>query len=69
MFRAARLVLLNKIDLAPHLAFDVAAFKRHARQVNPGLDMMEVSALTGEGMEAWYGWLRERRDALGRRPS
>lgn len=58
IFRAASLVVLNKIDLLPHLTFDVARFADYARQVNPKLDVLQVSATHGAGMEAWYAWLR-----------
>ena len=59
MFRAADLLLLNKIDLLPHLRFDLEKCKALARQVNPAVRIFEVSALTGEGMDKWYGWLEE----------
>ena len=58
MFRAARLLLLNKIDLLPHVDFDVAKAAANARAVNPALEILEVSARTGEGLESWYAWLQ-----------
>jgi hydrogenase nickel incorporation protein HypB len=57
MFRASRLMLLNKIDLLPHLRFDVARCIAYARQVNPSIEVLQVSAETGAGMQAWYAWL------------
>jgi hydrogenase nickel incorporation protein HypB len=57
MFRASRLMLLNKIDLLPHLRFDAARCIAYARQVNPSIEVLQVSAQTGEGMQAWYAWL------------
>ncbi|WP_269447502.1 hydrogenase nickel incorporation protein HypB [Caballeronia udeis] len=57
MFRASRLMLLSKIDLLPHLRFDVARCIAYARQVNPSIEVLQVSAQTGEGMKAWYAWL------------
>jgi len=57
MFRASRLMLLNKIDLLPHLRFDVARCIAYARQVNPSIEVLQVSAETGAGMKAWYAWL------------
>ena len=57
MFRASRLMLLNKIDLLPHLRFDIERCIAYARQVNPSIDVLQVSAQTGEGMSAWYAWL------------
>ena len=58
MFRASALLLLNKIDLLPHLNFDVARCVEYARRVNPAIEILQVSAQTGEGMDAWYAWLR-----------
>ena len=60
MFRASRLLLLNKIDLLPYLDFDVAKTLDFARQVNPDVEVIEVSAKTGEGMAEWYRWLAKR---------
>jgi hydrogenase nickel incorporation protein HypB len=57
MFRTCELVLINKIDLLPHLDFDLDAFLRHLDAVNPGVPRMLVSARTGEGVEAWRDWL------------
>ncbi len=57
MFRAARLMLLNKCDLLPHLRFDVAQVIANARRVNPDIAILQVSAETGEGMDAWLDWL------------
>jgi len=57
MFNAASLMLLNKIDLLPHLEFDVEQCIAYARRVNPGLQVLQVSATTGEGMDAWQQWL------------
>lgn len=64
MFRAANLVLLNKIDLLPHLRFDVDRFVRNAQLANPAVRVLRVSAETGQGMRAWYDWLSERVDEL-----
>jgi hydrogenase nickel incorporation protein HypB len=63
MFHHADLMLLNKIDLLPHVEFDVERCRAFARQVNPGIRILEVSAKTGQGMKPWYGWLtgREKR--------
>jgi hydrogenase nickel incorporation protein HypB len=57
MFAAAKLMILNKIDLLPHLSFDVARCKEYARRVNPDITILELSATTGEGMQAWLDWL------------
>jgi hydrogenase nickel incorporation protein HypB len=61
MFRASSLMLVNKIDLLPYVSFDVAACVANAREVNPNLRVMEVSATRGDGLDAFYGWLREVR--------
>ena len=58
MFRASRVLLVNKIDLLPHLRFDVERCVDYARRVNPGIVVLRVSAQTGEGMSDWYDWLR-----------
>jgi len=63
MFHAAGLLLLNKIDLLPYVQFDVARCIDYARLVNPGIQVFQLSATGGEGMEAWYQWLRMTRQA------
>jgi hydrogenase nickel incorporation protein HypB len=63
MFRAAEIMVLNKTDLLPHVDFDVERAIENARAVNPDIAVLQVSARTGEGLEAWYGWLREHRAA------
>ncbi|MBI5331257.1 MAG: hydrogenase nickel incorporation protein HypB [Betaproteobacteria bacterium] len=57
MFHAADLMLLNKVDLLPYLRFDVAQCEDYARRVNPKLTVLQVSATSGAGMEAWVEWL------------
>ncbi|MEW6678325.1 MAG: hydrogenase nickel incorporation protein HypB [Pseudomonadota bacterium] len=59
MFHAADLMLLNKVDLLPYLNFDVAKCVDYARQVNPKLQVMEVSATSGQGLDAWMAWLMQ----------
>ncbi|NNF37255.1 MAG: hydrogenase nickel incorporation protein HypB [Gemmatimonadetes bacterium] len=54
---AADLVLLNKIDLAPHVPFDRERFLDDVRHLDEDVPVLELSALTGEGMEAWIEWL------------
>jgi hydrogenase nickel incorporation protein HypB len=58
MFHAADLLLLNKIDLLPYLDFNVEQCIEYARRVNPGIQVLQVSATTGEGMTDWYQWIR-----------
>jgi len=58
MVRTADVVLLNKVDLLPHLDFDIDRFVGYLRQVNPHAPVLRVSARTGAGLADWYGWLR-----------
>jgi hydrogenase nickel incorporation protein HypB len=68
MFRAASLLVLNKIDLLPHVEFDVEAAIGYARRVRPGIEAILVSARTGEGFADWIDWLeRGTRAAASRR--
>ena len=57
MFAAARLMVLNKTDLLPYLDFDVPRCIEYARRVNPGIEVLLVSAKTGAGLDAWVEWL------------
>jgi hydrogenase nickel incorporation protein HypB len=57
LFAASRLMVLNKVDLLPHVDFDVPRCIEHARRVNPGIEVLLVSAKTGQGLEAWLDWL------------
>lgn len=63
MFHAADLLLLNKIDLLPHLQFDIEKCIEYARRVNPGIQILQLSATSGEGMEDWYQWIRLARQS------
>lgn len=71
MFAAAGLLLLNKIDLLPHLDFDVARCIEYARRINPGIQVLQVSARNGEGLDDWCRWLRLQREArqIGHAPT
>jgi hydrogenase nickel incorporation protein HypB len=57
MFRSSQLVLINKIDLLPHLDFDLELFRANLRAINPGVETIEISARTGQGVDAWCDWL------------
>jgi hydrogenase nickel incorporation protein HypB len=57
MFRQCELVLVNKVDLLPHLDFDLDLFLHHLDAVHPGVERMLVSARTGQGVEGWRDWL------------
>ena len=63
-FRAADLIVLNKIDLAPHVAFAHERWLAAARTAHPGVDVLSLSAKRGVGLGAWYAWLRSRRAAV-----
>jgi hydrogenase nickel incorporation protein HypB len=57
MFRACELVIVNKIDLLPHLDFDLDRYLHNLDAVHPGVERLLVSAKTGEGVDAWREWL------------
>ena len=63
MFAAASLMLINKTDLLPHLSFDMPKAVEFALRVNPRLQVIPLSATTGEGFEVWLDWLLARRKA------
>jgi hydrogenase nickel incorporation protein HypB len=65
MFRAAEIAIINKIDLLPYVDFDVACAIAHAKEVNPTLAVLKLSARTGEGLDAWYAWLRKELERAG----
>ena len=58
MFRSCDLVIVNKIDLLPYLGFDMHGFLASLRAVNPAATVLQVSARTGEGVDAWCDWVR-----------
>jgi hydrogenase nickel incorporation protein HypB len=60
MFRACELAVINKIDLLPHLDFELDRFLYHLDAVNPGVERMLVSARTGEGVEGFRDWLARK---------
>jgi hydrogenase nickel incorporation protein HypB len=59
LFAAARLMVINKTDLLPHVDFDVARCIEYAQRVNPDIEVLLVSARSGVGMDAWLDWLLE----------
>ncbi|MBD3612913.1 MAG: hydrogenase nickel incorporation protein HypB [Hydrogenovibrio crunogenus] len=63
MFAASSVMLLNKVDLLPYLDFDVDACIRYAQKVNPEIEVIQVSAKSGEGMDDWVNWLLNKRKA------
>jgi hydrogenase nickel incorporation protein HypB len=57
MFRTCELVVVNKVDLLPHLSYDIEKLRHNLESVNPGTEVIECSARTGEGTEAFAEWL------------
>jgi hydrogenase nickel incorporation protein HypB len=60
MFHESEVLLVNKIDLLPYVDCSIEKVREEALKINPGLSIFEISCKTGEGLEAWYDWLRER---------
>jgi hydrogenase nickel incorporation protein HypB len=60
MFRAAEVMILNKIDLLPYINFNVEHCINYARSVNPDIKIFQLSATTGAGMDEWYDWLQQQ---------
>lgn len=63
MFQQSDVLLINKMDLRPHVNADPARIERDARALNPAIEVIPVSCTSGEGLERWYDWLRRRRSA------
>lgn len=59
-------MLLDKIDLLPRLTLDVVRCLQHARTVNPNLEILCVSAISGDGMQEWYDWFRKQVQVAGK---
>lgn len=64
MFRASSIMILTKIDLLPYVEFDVERCLEYAKQVNHKVQIFQISAKTGEGLENWYGWLNSQFHAI-----
>ncbi len=62
MFQESHLCLINKIDLLPYVDFDLEACQNAARQVHSHIEFFTISATTGEGMEAWFNWIKKQRN-------
>ena len=60
MFSVSNICIINKIDLAPYVDFNIDKCKEYAMQVNKNLQFFEVSAKTGDGMDKWYKWLKDQ---------
>ena len=64
MFAAAGLVIINKTDLVPYVTFDLETCSGYVRSVNPGVEVLPISATSGDGIDAWYDWIRAEIDNL-----
>ncbi|WP_104402597.1 hydrogenase nickel incorporation protein HypB [Vibrio penaeicida] len=64
MFAASDLILINKIDLLPHLNFDLDECIQCISRVNPSAEVIQVSATSGVGMDRWLNWIHQRRNTL-----
>jgi len=65
MFQVSSVLLLNKIDLLPYVDFDMEKFQSDALKVNPKLRIMAISCKTGEGLDSWFSWIKERAGTKG----
>lgn len=59
MFHESKVLLINKIDLLPYVDCSVEKIKEETLKINPGMTIFEISCKTGEGLDAWYNWVRE----------
>jgi len=60
IFHESSLLLINKIDLLPHLECDVEKIRNESLKLNPRLGILEISCKTGEGLQPWFDWLTSR---------
>jgi hydrogenase nickel incorporation protein HypB len=67
MFQASELILLNKIDLLPHLDFDLDRCLGYASEVNPKAEVIPISVKSGEGLDRWYAWIERKTAELAER--
>ena len=63
MFQVSHLMLVNKMDVASVFDFDIEKATQRARSLNPDLEVLPITAATGEGMEAWFAWLKDHMEA------
>lgn len=67
MFRASQVMILTKTDLLPYVSFDVNQCINYARQVNPYIKVFQLSATTGDGLNAWYDWIIDQHISIAAR--
>jgi hydrogenase nickel incorporation protein HypB len=64
IFFKSELLVLNKVDLLPYVPFDLKKARENAQRVHPGMEILETSCSTGEGVDGWVRWLKQRREAV-----
>ena len=64
IFVKSELMILNKVDLLPYVSFDLARAREYARGVHPGMEILEISCTTGQGLDEWIGWIEKRASKL-----
>lgn len=64
IFARSELLVLTKIDLLPHVPFNMDEARKNARLVHPGIEILELSSTSGQGMEGWRCWLSRRRETM-----
>jgi len=69
IFFKSSLMVLNKIDLLPYVPFDPQKAKENARKVHPGMEIVDVSCVTGEGLDLWLAWLDRQRSMVSSKAS
>lgn len=69
IFFKSELAIINKMDLLPHVPFDLAKSIENANKVHPGIEILRVSCATGEGLDAWLNWVEMRRQKAASRPA
>jgi hydrogenase nickel incorporation protein HypB len=60
MFRISKVLLINKIDLLPYVDCSIERIEEEAKKINPDLTIFRISCKTGEGLNDWYSWLRDK---------
>jgi hydrogenase nickel incorporation protein HypB len=60
IFVDADAVIINKMDLLPHVDFDIAAFRGSVSGLNPDADVFQISCKTGQGIEQWCSWILQQ---------
>lgn len=60
IFHESRLLLINKMDLLPHVSFNVEKIRKESLRINPHLEIIEISCKTGDGLPSWFNWLEDK---------